>query len=249
MRDRRPRVAIFRPADERLDRSVDRLAQLGFEAVPDPMLEIVPSGKLPRPDAEILILTSRTAANVLRDAEWAQPDIPLYAIGGPTASALSEAGYRVADTPETYTSAGVVEYLQDDVDGVRVEVARSDHGSAVLIDGLIDAGAYVHETVLYRLQKPADAGTSIEQLIDGHIDAMLFTSTLTVEHFLDAATERNVRDDVIEGVRRCVVGAIGPPTRRTLEAHELEVDVVPGEVTFDALAEALADDERVWHRS
>jgi len=129
--------------------------------------------------------------------------------------------------------------LAEDAEGVRVEVARSDHGSAVLLDGLDGAGAYHHETVLYRLVRPPGSGESTDLAAEGHLDAALFTSSLTVEHFLEAAEARGVRDAALAGLAGAVVGAIGEPTRETAEAHGISVDVVPGEATFEALARAV----------
>jgi len=68
-----------------------------------------------------------------------------------------------------------------------------------------------------------------------------FTSSLTVEHFLEAADERGVREAAIEGLNRAVVGAIGEPTRRTAEEHGIDVDVVPESAEFERLAEAVVD--------
>jgi uroporphyrinogen-III synthase len=117
-------------------------------------------------------------------------------------------------------------------------VARSDHGSDVLLDGLREAGAYAHETVLYRLVRPEGSGESADIAAAGDLDAVLFTSSLTVEHFLDAAAERGVREAAVAGLNRAVVGAIGGPTRETAEAAGVAVDVVPETASVEALAEA-----------
>jgi uroporphyrinogen-III synthase len=143
--------------------------------------------------------------------------------------------------PEEYTSAGLVAALEGSVDGVRIEVARSDHGSDVLTDGLRSAGADVHETVLYRLVRPADAGRSTELAADGELEAAAFTSSLTVEHFLEAAADRGIEGDAREGLSATIVGAIGDPTRETAESHGIDVDVVPEEATFEALATAVVE--------
>jgi uroporphyrinogen-III synthase len=141
--------------------------------------------------------------------------------------------------PETYSSAGLVDALRDGVDGARVEVARSDHGSDVLLDGLREAGAYVHETVLYRLTRPVGAGESCERAASGDLDGALFSSSLTVEHFVEAATERGVRGAALAGLNDAVVGAIGRPTADRAAELGVEVDVVPDEADFETLARAV----------
>jgi uroporphyrinogen-III synthase len=233
----RPTVAVFRPDDERLERALALLGDLGVEGLGDPMLAVEPTGTRPRADGAYTVLTSKTGPELL-PADW-QPGGRLCAIGPATADALDAAGHTVDIVPETFSSAGLVERLADEVDGARVEVARSDHGSPTLLDGLADAGAYVHETVLYRLTRPPGAGDSATRAAAGGLDGALFTSSLTVEHFLDAADERGVREDARAGLDGSVVGAIGEPTAETASDAGIDVDVVPDEAAFEALARAV----------
>jgi uroporphyrinogen-III synthase len=230
-----PRVATFRPDDERMTEATALLDRLGADPVPDPMLAVEPSGAVPREDAEVVIFTSSTAADVVPEG-WSAGETTVCAIGPATAEALREAGIGVDLVPETYCSKGLVDTLADTATGRRVEIARSDHGSPVLRDGLDDVGAYHHETVLYRLVRPDGAGISADLAAAGDLDAALFTSTLTVEHFLAAAEDRSVREGALGGLDRAVVGAIGEPTREAATAAGITVDVVPGEATFEALA-------------
>lgn len=233
----RPTVAVFRPADDRLAEARTVLADLGAEPLADPMLAVEPTGAVPRSDAEFTVFTSKTGAELVADAGWAVPaDTTVCAIGETTADALAAAGYRVDDVPDEYSSRGLISLLADRVDGTRVEVARSDHGSDVLLDGLAAAGAYVHETVLYRLVRPEGAGESVAAAAAGDLDAALFTSSLTVEHFLAVAAERGERDAVLAGLDDAVVGAIGTPTQETAAAAGIAVDVVPAEADFEVLA-------------
>lgn len=230
-----PRVAVFRPDDERMAEATDLLETLGARPVADPMLAVKPTGAVPRTDTAFVIFTSTTGSDCLPEG-WSAGEATVCAIGPATAESLREAGIEVDLVPETYSSWGLVDTLADAVEGRRVEIARSDHGSAVLRDGLDDAGAYHHETVLYRLVRPDGAGDSADLAAAGDLDAALFTSTLTVEHFLAAAGDRGVREEALAGLADAVVGAIGEPTRETAANAGITVDVVPGEATFEALA-------------
>lgn len=236
-----PTVAVFRPDDGRLERAGVVLEDLGVEPVLDPLLAVEPTGAVPRSDADYTVLTSKTAADLLAGADW-QPGGELCAIGDGTASALREAGYTVDVVPDTYSSRGLVEHFSDAVEGCKVEVARSDHGSAVLLDGLEHAGAYVHETILYELRLPAEAGDSTERAAARHLDGVLFTSSLTVAHFVEAAEQRGVRDEAIEALGDAVVGTIGEPTKETVENLGIRVDVVPEEASFDELAQTVVSE-------
>mgnify|MGYP000053041260 CR=1 FL=1 len=242
MPEDRPAVAVFRPDDERIEAAVDLLESLGAEPVPDPMLAVEPTDATPRTDADYVVLTSKTGAELVAAADWQPGEATLCAIGAPTAEALGDAGYEVDVVPAEFSSAGLVRELADAVDGARIEVARSDHGSPVLLEGFENAGAYVHETVLYRLVRPADAGVSVERAAAGELDAALFTSSLTVEHFLEIAAERDEGDAARAGLADAVVGAIGQPTRDTAEGAGVDVDVVPDRADFESLARAVVDD-------
>ena len=236
----RPRVAVFRPADERIETARTLLDGLGVEAVADPMLAVEPTGATPEAAAYV-VFTSKTGAELVADAGWTSGDATVVAIGPKTADALRAAGYTVDLVPDEFSSTGLVELLagrvaSDDAGDTSVEVARSDHGSPVLLDGLRDAGADVHETVLYRLVRPEGAGESADLAAAGDLDAACFTSSLTVEHFLDAAAERGVRDAAIAGLNDAVVGVIGEPTRETAASFGIDVDAVPAEATFESLA-------------
>lgn len=238
------RVAVFRPDDERLERAVALLESLGVTPVPDPMLAIEATGATPLTDADYTVLTSKTGAELVGDADWSPGDTTLCAIGDRTADALRAEGYTVDLVPEAFSSAGLVSALEGNCEGARVEVARSDHGSDVLTDGLNDAGSYVHETILYRLTRPPGAGESAELAASGDLAAVLFTSSMTVENFLAAAADRGVREAAIDGLNDAstVVGVIGDPTRETAAELGIDVDVVPETADFEALARTAVDE-------
>jgi uroporphyrinogen-III synthase len=240
----RATVAVFRPDDGRLAAAADLLASLGATAVADPMLAIEPTGEVPR-DADYVVLTSATGVEIVageRAADggpaerWAPGDATLCAVGESTAAALRERGYDVAVVPEEFSSAGLLDALADRVDGAHVELARSDRASQTLPDGLREAGAEVTETTLYRLTRPPGSGDSAARAAAGELDGALFTSSLTVEHFLDAASERGVREAAIAGLADAVVGAIAAGPAETARVAGIAVDVVPERADFEAMA-------------
>ncbi|NHN60649.1 MULTISPECIES: uroporphyrinogen-III synthase [Halorussus] len=252
------RVAVFRPDDERLAEAVELLDSLGADPVADPMLEVRPTGNAPEA-GDYVVLTSKTGVELAAGAGWEPGEVSaseasggseeressgatVCAIGESTADALREAGYEVDVVPAEYSSTGLVEALEDEVAGQRVEVARSDHGSPVLTEGLADAGADVNETVLYQLVRPEGSGESAELAAEGRLEAALFTSSLTVAHFLEAADERGVREAAVAGLNDAVVGAIGEPTRETAESEGIAVDVVPEVADFEQLACAVVEE-------
>ncbi|WP_053947156.1 uroporphyrinogen-III synthase [Halolamina sediminis] len=242
----RPRVAVFRPDDGRIDDAADFLDALGAEPVPDPMLTIEPTGETP-PDAEFVVLTSATGVDVLAAAGWDPGNAVLCCIGSSTAEAAEAKGWTVDRVPEQYDSEGMVAELEGDVAGKTVALGRSDRASATMPEGLRDAGADVTETTLYRLERPADAGESAALAGRGELDGAAFTSSSTVEGFLVAAEERGVREEAVAGLEDAVVGAIAESPAESARDAGIAVDVVPDEADFEALAQAVV--ERAKHRA
>ena len=243
----RMRVAAFRPDDERLADAVELLESLGADPVADPMLAVESTGTVPRADADYAIFTSKTGVELAAADGWTAGGATVCAIGDSTAAALEAAGYSVGIVPEAFSSTGLVERLEAEVAGACVEVARSDHGSEVLTEGLEAAGAYVHETVLYKLARPEGSWQSAELAAEGKLDGALFTSSLTVRHFLAAAADRGVRAAAVDGLRDATVGAIGTPTKETAENAGISVDVVPEQADFDVLACAVVETAAPTH--
>lgn len=121
------------------------------------------------------------------------------------------------------------------VSGKRVEVARSSAGSAVLLEGLNEAGAFVHETVIYTLECLKLVGDVIQEILE-EADVFLFTSSLTVQNLLDRAPDRA---EAIKILNEKFVGAIGRPTRTELEQQGVKVDLIASEATFERLAQEM----------
>jgi Uroporphyrinogen-III synthase len=122
-----------------------------------------------------------------------------------------------------------------------VVIARSDHGSSVLPEALAAAGIPYDEVILYRLERPADAGDSVHATAAGDVDALAFTSSLTVTHFMEIAHEDDIYDGILAHLPQVTVGAIGDPTAQTLREHAIEPDCIPSEATADALIEEIFD--------
>lgn len=236
----RPRVAAFRPAGRRATDAEATLRSLGAEPVIDPMVTHQSTGEVPRTDSAYVIFTSVTGANMLE--HWSpSPEQTVCAIGETTATALADVGIEVGIIPGEFSSHGLVSTLATQVDGERVEIARSNHGSNVLIDGLIDAGAYVHETVLYEIIRPPNAGRSVELAAKGSLDAALFTSPLTVEHFIEAAVDLEIEAEVRHALDDICVAVIGKPTADHAQSLDVTVDLIADQADFERLATQAID--------
>lgn len=238
-----PKVTVLRPDDTRIDEAVRYLQSLGVTPIADPMLTICPTGQRPR-EAEYCIFTSTTGVELAVERGWEPAEETVCAVGRQTAIALRNRGYSVDVIPSTFTSTGLVERLADEVEEQTVEIARSAHGSDVLIQGLEAADADVHETQLYRLEKPTTAGRSVSLAIDGQLDGILFTSPRTVDHFFEIAMEQDKLTELKCGLEETVIGAIGAPTARAIRDNEVEIDITPESVDFEQLARLTVQEIR-----
>jgi uroporphyrinogen-III synthase len=231
-----PTIAVLRPNDHRIAEAIEYLRSLGVSPVADPMLTVRPTGMTPAV-ADYIVFTSQTGAEIAAKHEWKPGAATVCAVGKQTTSALRDYGILVERVPSTFTSAGLVEELASEVEGSTVEVARSAHGSNVLLQGREAAGADVHETQLYRLNRPTTAGRSVTLAMNRQLDGILFTSPRTVEHFFEITEESAEVDALRQGSARTIIGAIGTPTADAVWRHGITVDIKPNTVRFTQLAD------------
>ncbi|MFC6722906.1 uroporphyrinogen-III synthase [Halobium palmae] len=236
----KPTVAVLRPDDNRIAEAVEYLRSLEVLPVADPMLTVRLTGAT-LTTADYCIFTSRTGVQIAIEQGWYPSGSTVCAVGQQTASALRDYDVPVNIVPATFTSQGLVEELAAKVDGATVEIARSAHGSEVLIQELRSAGAYVHESQLYCLERPETAGRSVSLATDGQFDGILFTSPKTVDHFCKIAAEQDGISTLQEGVAETIIGAIGTPTARTIRDYGITVNVIPDTVGFPQLADSIVE--------
>ncbi|WP_160135587.1 uroporphyrinogen-III synthase [Halococcus salsus] len=242
----KPTIAVLRPDDNRIAAAIDYLRSHEVSPVADPMLKVRPTGESPAV-ADYCVFTSQTGVEIAVDQDWHPGEATVCAVGQQTASTLRDSGVAVDIMPSTFTSAGLVDELATEVNGSTVEIARSAHGSDVLVRGLTAAGANVHETQLYRLNRPTAAGSSVTLATDGQLDAILFTSPRTVEHFCEIAAEQDGVPALQRGVAETVIGAIGMPTAQAIQERGITVDVIPDTVGFTQLADCTVEELATRH--
>jgi uroporphyrinogen III methyltransferase/synthase len=162
----------------------------------------------------------------------------LCAIGPKTADELRSKGLRVAYLPECYRAEEIIDGLKDKIKtGDSVLLPRADIARKVLPEALQDMGAQVDDIIAYRtVASGEEAGERLRQeLCDGNMDIITFTSSSTVTNFL-----RLVGPDSIPSWRQKVkVASIGPVTSETAAKMGLTVDIEAHEYTIEGLIEAL----------
>ena len=93
-------------------------------------------------------------------------------------------------------------------------------GNLALVDELRRRGAWVEEIRAYDWRLPADIApieSLVEELIEGRVDAIAFTSQVQIRHLIEIGTRMNRSAALLHALRhRTVVGSIGPTCSRAL---------------------------------
>ncbi|MCQ1535594.1 uroporphyrinogen-III synthase [Methanosarcina sp. KYL-1] len=165
----------------------------------------------------------------------------VIAIGPNTEKELVKIGIEKPFLPGDYSSEGIVRDLCPEVKGKTVDLARSEFGAKLLIEGLKECGATVYETHVYTLTIPEGKTQKelIERSLAGEIAAFAFTSSMMIRGFMKHAELAGAEEEIKEVLRKALVGAIGTPTAKTLENYGVSADAVPEEFTFEALLAVL----------
>jgi uroporphyrinogen-III synthase len=136
--------------------------------------------------------------------------------------AVRAAGLREAWSPESESSAEVLEHLLAGYDLAGLRVAIQLHGDPLrdMVEALRGAGAEVIEVPVYRWEPPADEAplqALVALVAEAAIDALTFTSAPAAVNFLRTADELGLGAAVraaLSGPVLCV--AVGPVTAAPL---------------------------------
>ena len=142
-------------------------------------------------------------------------------IGHKTAKVCEDYGLSVDLVPRDYTAEGLLESFEHiDVNGLNIGIPRTFSARAVLPEGLRNMGANVFLAESYKSVLPKDTG-KIEDLVNcimnGGVDAISFTSPLTVHNLFKVADDV---DGLVDSLNHDVlVVCIGPITFKALEKY------------------------------
>ncbi len=224
------------------------LEALGAEVVAAPAIRIEPLADLEPLRAALaqlsryawLVFTSRNTVEIVCDRlpEWglAARDlahVAVAAIGPATAEALARYGVTPKLVPRKYVAEAVVAALGErgDLRGKRVLLPRAREARDA---GLRTLGATVDVIPVYEtVRETGDGGELAAAISAGKIDAVTFTSSSTVRHFVDLVG----RAAATSG--RFAAAVIGPVTAATARELGIAVAVEADEYTVPGLVEAL----------
>ena len=248
------RILVTR-AKEPSRKMADRIALQGGDPVLFPTIRILPPLDLSALDECIsrigsydwVIFTSANGVDRFFERffeirtdirEMAGPRVG--AIGPVTAATIHSRGIKVERVAKEFTAEGVLELLSgEEVNGKRFLIPRAEKARETLPQGLAEMGGKVDVVAVYRTAPPVDAEVDRirNMLSQQQIDAITFTSSSTVTHFVDMLGAESARE-LLQGV---TLASIGPITSETIRSIGLTVGIEASSYTTDGLIDALVD--------
>jgi uroporphyrinogen III methyltransferase/synthase len=254
------RIIVTR-AREQAGELVDRLEELGAEAIEAPTVRIEPMGHNDALDEacrsvdtyDWIIFTSVNGVDHFIRRLLAGPgDVRtlkgprLCAVGPATAERLGRFGLKVDLVPAEHSAEGVADAMREavELEGMRILMPKADIAREALAEELRKAGAEVAEVAAYRTvpeQGSRETDPDIyKMLLERQIDIVTFTSASAVRHFVKAVGEEQATD-LLSNTQ---VASIGPVTAEAAQQLGIETTIMPKEYTVPALVEAIVDHVR-----
>ena len=243
------RIVITRAADQAPD-LIHRLADTGAEVISFPTIEIAPPTSWTQTDQAIeaierfdwIVFTSsngvgmffqrlKTLGGDIRDLKG----LRVAAIGPKTGASLNALGLRVDALPREYRGEALADALGN-VKGQRILLAQALVARDILQKTLVARGADVTVATVYRTLKSRPLGDELrKRLLSKEIDVVTFTSSSTVEGFIQHFSARD-RRTIFDHTK---AAAIGPITAATLKEHGIHPTIRAKRYTTESLADAI----------
>lgn len=247
------RIVVTRSRDQ-ASVFAEKLIDLGATPIEFPSIEVVPPSNWDELDAALRELASYqwlvfTSANAVRfffqrlrelgmDIR-ALHGLKICAVGPKTAESLETFSLQADLIPEEFKAEGVIAALGGmSVKGVRFLIPRAKVAREIIPDKLRERGAEVTVATAYENVRPTTDVDRVRKLFqDGKISAVTFTSSSTVNNFVEMLGKSEYKP-FMKGV---AVACIGPVTAKTAEEYGMHVDVMPKDYTIPALVDAMAE--------
>jgi len=129
----------------------------------------------------------------------------------------------------------------------RIAVQEYGRSNPELLDGLRARGAGVTAVRVYQWDLPENIEPlreSARRLASGDFAMALFTTAVQIVHLMRVAEDLGIRPQVLEGLRRTLIGSIGPTTTEALEEFGLKPAFEPSHPKMGILVREAAERAR-----
>lgn len=170
--------------------------------------------------------------------------VTVVARGPKPAGALREMGISptlIAGEPNTWREVLSVTEGRPER---RIAVQEYGRPNPELVEGLQARGAAVTTVRVYQWDLPEDTGPLREaarKLAAGEFDVALFTTSVQIAHLARIASEEGIEAAALEGLRRTLIGSIGPTTTEALEEYGVSPDFEPSHPKMGFLVKEAAE--------
>jgi uroporphyrinogen-III synthase len=160
-----------------------------------------------------------------------------FARGPKPGRALREIGLEPQMTTEKPTSEGIAEMLaRIDLKAHRVGLQLyPDKDHSALIGAITAQGAKVDTVTPYVYDaQAADTNivTAIDEMAQGHIDAIALTNLGQVRRLIEVARAQGFEARLREGLSKTPIASVGPAVSDELKSHGLRTDIYPANDAF-----------------
>ena len=252
----KPVVAITRPKD-RAQKACEIVEKLGGEAILAPTLDLKPINSpslkelvARKDELDWIIFTSPTtivSLNKFHPNFLNNLNCKLAVIGNKTGRLAEKNGLSVDLMPEDFTAEGLIEeFKRQKITEKTIGIPRTASARPVLPEKLEKLGNKVILAEAYKSLFPMDE-KSVEKLIskieNKEIDAITFTSPLTVENFFEIVDDKEKMARLLSD--NLLTVAIGPITGKTLEKYSV-THIYPDTYTVPDMMELLFKKLNEW---
>lgn len=245
----KPVVAITRPKD-RAKKACEIVEKLGGTAVLAPTLDLQPinSESLKelvsrKNELDWIIFTSPTtivSLNKFHPDFIRNLDCKLAVIGNKTGKLAEKNGLKVDLMPQDFTAEGLIEeFRKQKITNKTIGIPRTASARPILPEELEKMGNEIILAEAYKSLFPMDENAVkelIEKIENRQIDAITFTSPLTVENFMQIASDKQKLAELLS--ENLLTVCIGPITARVLEKYDITY-IYPDTYTVDDMMELL----------
>ena len=207
----------------------------------------------------LLLLTgvgTKTMVDVLQTRYGSKPVVDalgrtiMVARGPKPRAALREFGLSpTIEVPEPNTWRDILTTLDREkpVNGLRLAVQEYGVANPELLEGLRQRGADVTRLPVYRWMLPRDVAPLqrvLEAIIDGHIDVVLITNAVQVDHAMQVLSKPLRQDAFRTALARVVVASVGPTASERLRSYDFPIDFEPSHPKMGTLVKESAERSR-----
>ncbi|WP_296857375.1 uroporphyrinogen-III synthase [uncultured Methanobrevibacter sp.] len=245
----KPVIAITRPKD-RARKACEIVEKLGGKAILAPTLDLKPVNTQSLKDLvakkdqlDWIIFTSPTtivSLNKFYPGFIESLDCKIAVIGNKTGKLVEKQGVTVDLIPDDFTAEGIIdEFEKNNITNKTIGIPRTASARSVLPEGLEKLGNTVILAEAYKSLFPMD-DERVKELIfkieNKEIDAITFTSPLTVENFFDIVEDKEKIANLLSD--NLLTVCIGPITAKVLEKYDINY-IYPETYTVDDMMNLL----------